>query len=142
MFEVWEEYFSDVPRKNLVIIKFGRYSKRQLGSLKRANQNTRIKRFVQAYKDILDIQDEKSISVITITKYFQDENVPESVIISTIAHELCHYTHGFNSPLPRKYRHPHKGGIVRKEMDRRGLRDIRIEANKWLTDHWPGCIDS
>jgi hypothetical protein len=67
--------FADIQRDSLFI--------------KESQPNTRIKRFVQAYKDILDIQDEKSISVITITKYFQDENVPESVIISTIAHNYA-----------------------------------------------------
>ena len=77
LYEIWEEYFSDIPRKNFVVIKFGKYSKRQLGSIKRAHGSTRIRQLVQKYKDLLDIQDEKSISVITITKYFQNENVPE-----------------------------------------------------------------
>lgn len=141
LYEVWEEYFSDVPRKNLVVIKFGKYSKRQLGSLKRANQNTRIKRFMQRYKDILNIQDDKSISVITLTKYFQDEDVPEYVVLSTIAHELCHYTHGFNSPLPKLYNHPHKGGVVSREMDKRGLRDSRLKTKRWLKSNWLSHID-
>ena len=96
---------------------------------------------MQAYKDILDIQDEKSVSVITITKYFQKEDIPEFVITSTIAHELCHYTHGFNSPLPKQFRHPHQGGIVNKEMDKRGLRDIRLKTGKWLKDNWSQYIE-
>jgi len=96
---------------------------------------------MQRYIDLLDIQDEKSISVITLTRYFQKEEIPEFVVISTIAHELCHYTHGFNSPLPKQFRHPHQGGIVNKEMDKRGLRDIRLKTNRWLKSNWPGCID-
>lgn len=136
LYEIWEKYFPDVPRKNLVVIKFGKYSKRQLGSIKRANENTKIKRLLQKYKDLLDIQDDKSISVITITRYFQREDIPEYIIVSTIAHELCHYTHGFNSPLPKQFAYPHQGGIVNKEMDRRGLRDIRLETKRWLKKYW------
>ena len=136
LYEIWEEYFSDIPRKNFVVIKFGKYSKRQLGSIKRANRSTRIKSLVQKYKDLLEIQDEKSISVITITKYFQNENVPEYVIVSTISHELCHYTHGFNSPLPKQFTYPHRGGVVNGEMDKRGLKDIRLETKKWLKKNW------
>ena len=140
LYEIWEEYFPDVPRKNLVIIKFGKYSKRQLGSIKRANEKTKIKRLLQKYIDLMEIQDEKSISVITITRYFQNEDIPEYVIISTIAHELCHYTHGFNSPLKKQFKYPHQGGIVNKEMDKRGLRDIRIKTGRWLKENWSKLI--
>ncbi len=140
LYEIWEKYFPDVPRKNLVIIKFGKYSKRQLGSIKRANEKTKIKRLMQKYKDLLEIQDERSISVITITKYFQNESVPEYVITSTIAHELCHYTHGFNSPLKKQFRYPHQGGIVNKEMDKRGLKDIRTKTKRWLKENWSKFI--
>ena len=96
---------------------------------------------MQKYKDLLDIQDDKSISVITITRYFQMEDVPEYVIISTIAHELCHYTHGFNSPLPKQFAYPHQGGVVSQEMDNRGLRDIRMKTKKWLKKYWQECIE-
>jgi hypothetical protein len=140
LYEIWEEYFSDVPRRNLVIIKFGRNSKRQLGSIKRATEKTRVKKLIQEYKDRMGIQDEDSTSVITITKYFQNEDVPEYVIVSTIAHELCHYTHGFNSPLPKQFKYPHQGGIVSKEMDRRGLRNIRIDTKRWLKKNWQDYI--
>lgn len=140
LYEIWEEYFSDVPRKNLVVIKFGKYSKRQLGSIKKANEKTKIKRLMQKYKDLLEIQDEKSISVITVTRYFQSEGIPEYILISTIAHELCHYTHGFNSPLPKLFRYPHQGGIVGKEMDKRGLREMRLKTKRWLKKNWSKII--
>lgn len=140
LYEIWEEYFSDVPRKNFVLIKFGKYSKRQLGSIKRANSSTRIKSLVQKYKDLMDIQDEKSLSVITLTRHFQDNEIPEYVIVSTIAHELCHYTHGFNSPLPKQFKHPHQGGIVNKEMDNRGLRESRLNTKHWLKENWSQFI--
>jgi len=140
LYEIWEEYFSDVPRKNFVVIKFGKYSRRQLGSIKRANGSTRIKSIIQKYKDLLDVQDEKGISVITITRYFQNKEIPEYIIVSTIAHELCHYTHGFSSPLPKQFQYPHQGGIVSKEMDKRGLRDMRIATKRWLKKNWSQFI--
>ena len=96
---------------------------------------------IQEYKDRLGIQDDESTSVITITKHFQDESIPEYVVVSTIAHELCHYTHGFNSPSPKKFQYPHQGGVVKKEMDKRGLREIRLKTRSWLKKNWREYIE-
>jgi len=36
--------------------------------------------------------------------------------------------HGFHSPHPRMFKHPHKGGIVNKELRKRGfIEDIQKE---------------
>ncbi len=43
LYDLWENHFPDIPRKNLVLIKFGKYSTRQLGSIKLANKRTKIK---------------------------------------------------------------------------------------------------
>ncbi len=133
LYDLWEDYFNDVPRKNLVIIKFGKGAKRQLGCIRMANKKTR---GISKWLDQLEQQDEKSVSVITITKHFQNPEVPEDVVKGTIAHEMCHYTHGFNSPLQKIYDHPHKGGVIRKEMKKRGLEKLYKESNKWLKEHW------
>ena len=50
LYEIWENHFCDIPRKNLVIIKYGRYSKRQLGSITVANKNTKIKGILKKKK--------------------------------------------------------------------------------------------
>ena len=34
LYDLWENNFCDVARLNLVTIKYGKYSKRQLGSIK------------------------------------------------------------------------------------------------------------
>ena len=133
MYEIWEEFFNDVPRPNLVIIKFGKGAKRQLGCIRLANYKTR---GIRKLLTDIDKQDEGSVSVITITKLFQNEAVPEFVVQGTIAHELCHYAHGFNSPLKQIYNHPHKGGIIRKEMEKRGMRDLYVKSNFWLKKEW------
>lgn len=136
LYDLWDNHFCDVPRKNLVVIKFGKYSKRQLGSIKLANRYTKIKGLMKQRKEELEVQDEKSVTVITITRYFQNEIVPEYVIRATIAHELCHYTHGFQSPLEKQFNHPHRGNVIKKELAKRDLLDQEKEAEKWLKENW------
>ena len=136
LYDLWDNHFCDVPRKNLVIIKFGKYSKRQLGSIKLANRYTKIKGLMRKRKEELEVQDEKSVTVITVTRYFQNEIVPEYVIRATIAHELCHYTHGFQSPLEKRFDHPHRGNVIKKELAKRDLLDQEKETEKWLKENW------
>jgi hypothetical protein len=140
--DLWENYFADVPRKNLVIIKFGRASKRQLGSIKWANKKTRIKSIMKRkeIQQIHQVQDDKRVTVITITKKFQDLKIPKYVVLSTIAHELCHYTHGFSSPQTKQYKYPHQGSVVIKELKARGLSNLYKKARKWLKANWLNYI--
>ena len=140
LWALWDHYFCDVPRKNLVVIKFGKYSKRQLGSIKIANGRTKIKSLIHKKEEELDVQDDKSITVITLTRYFQFEVVPEFVIRSTIAHELCHDTHGFQSPLEKKCDKPHQGNIINKEVAKRDLLEEQTAADKWLKDYWLNIV--
>lgn len=133
MYTLWENYFVDVPRVNPVIIRFGKKSERQLGSIKWADHRTTgLKKVNVSEKD----HDDSRISIITITGHFKDEYIPEQVILGTIAHEMCHYAHGFNSPLQQIYAHPHKGGVIRKEMQKRGLSEVYKDANRWLKENW------
>ncbi|MGI6484068.1 MAG: hypothetical protein ACOX0R_00380 [Candidatus Dojkabacteria bacterium] len=136
LYDLWDNHFCDVPRKNLVVIKFGKYSKRQLGSIKLANRYTKIKGLMKKRREELEVQDEKSVTVITVTRYFQNEIVPEFVIRATIAHELCHYTHGFQSPLEKQFDHPHQGNVIKKELAKRDLLNQEKEADKWLKENW------
>ena len=71
-----------------------------------------------------------------INGYFRNEKVPDYVIDTTIAHELVHYMHGFNSPLPKMYKHPHKGGIVNKELKKRGFGNMLNLERKWIRNEW------
>lgn len=140
LYFLWENFFADVPRKNVVLIKFGKGSARQLGSIKWANQHSNIKGIMRKKKDDYDIADDKRISIITITKYFQKEEVPEYIIDATIAHELVHYTHGFHSPLERSVKHPHKGRVVEKELEKRGLGSMYEQSQKWLKENWRDIV--
>lgn len=142
MYYIWEEYFADVPRKNLVIIKFGKYSKRRLGSIKWVDRSSKIKGVYLKHEKEHQTQDDKRISLITITRYFQDDLVPVDVIDATVGHELVHYAHGFHSPLPKLYHHPHRGGIVNKEMVNRGMAELLEFSENWLKQNWVNTVNS
>ncbi|MBI3495244.1 hypothetical protein HY065_01305, partial [Candidatus Berkelbacteria bacterium] len=79
---------------------------------------------------------------ITITGYFRSPEVPEYVVDGVLAHELSHYAHGFYSPHARQFRHPHKHGVVDKELTRRGLGGIVKRQKRWLKMNWSQFIQS
>jgi len=133
MYYLWENFFEDVPRRNIVVIKFGKKSKRQLGCIGWLNKKTRK---IEKLLSKEGKADHDKTTLINITSYFKDESIPEEVVIGTIAHEMCHYTHGFNSPLSQIYNHPHKGGIIRKEMQRRELSSVYKFAKVWVKANW------
>ena len=108
---IWDTYFSDVFQVNEVFIGFGRKSKYRFGSIR------------------LRISDNSTH--ITISGMFKDEQIPVEIVDHTIAHELVHYSHGFSSLLPRMHEHPHRGGIIDKDLRARNLGYL-ID----LYDHW------
>ena len=109
--DIWNLLFPEVEKGNKVIIKFKGKWKTKFGHIKRLkNKDTEI----------------------AINSLFQHPLVPENIIDSTIAHELTHYMHGFNSPLPRKYKHPHAGGIVTRELRKRGFSHMLIKEKEFM----------
>jgi hypothetical protein len=123
--EVWDHYFNDVPQHNDVRIVWGRRARRRLGSIKHGENHNGI------HKE----------TVITINALFKDPNIPDYVIEATIAHELSHYVHGFGSPFEQRYSHPHKGGVVQKEMKARGLAATIKKQKAWLKENWVSYLD-
>lgn len=109
---LWGNFFSDVKQVNPVFIRFGRYSRYRLGSI-------RLERTTKK-------------SYITISSMFKDDKVPVEVVDHTIAHELCHYTHGFSSPNPRLHKYPHHGGVIKKELQGRNMHSLVVAYSKWL----------
>jgi hypothetical protein len=114
--ELLERNFADMPLMNRIEIAFGRRAKRRFGSIKLGRN--------------------KKVSFITINGLFKQEIIPEEIIRATIAHELCHYAHGFSSPLPRKYKHPHQGGVIERELRKRDLQMLYDFEKKWTKSHW------
>ena len=116
MYEIWDSKFPDVKKKNNIVIRWKGHWKNKFGHIRTLkNKDTEI----------------------GINNLFKDPMVPEYVIHLTIAHEIIHYMHGFHSPYPRMFKHPHKGGIVNKELKKRGfLEDIKKEKF-WTKTYWP-----
>ncbi len=109
---LWSNFFSDVSQDNPIFIAFGRYSKYRLGSIKFDRSNKK--------------------SYITITAMFKDTSIPVEVVDHTIAHELCHYTHGFSSPKEQMHKFPHHGGVIQKELSDRNLKYLSIAYRSWI----------
>ncbi len=140
LYELWEKHFDDVPRKNLVIVKFGKFSKQRLGSIKWVRELKGVKSFYKKFEQEHKVQDDKRITLITLTRYFTREEVPDFLVRTTLAHEITHYCHGFNSPLEKKYKFPHQGRIIEKELKRRGLGKEYDMSEKWLKENWKKII--
>lgn len=109
--EIWSNHFPDVKQTNRVFIRFGRFSRLRLGSIK--------------------LDKKSGNSVITLTGMFKKYNIPQTVVDHTIAHELCHYTHGFSSPRPKLHQYPHHGGVIRQELKARGLGHLVTAYQVW-----------
>lgn len=109
---LWSNYFLDIPQINPVFIRFGRFARLRFGSIK--------------------LDKKSSKTYIVITSMFRDAKIPQEVVDHTIAHELCHYVHGFSSPHQRLHKYPHEGGVVRAELENRGLIHLMTAYKKWI----------
>lgn len=123
--QIIAKYFSDIKISNKLTIYFSKRSRRQLGCITKKHPRSVIERLKGQFD-----------SEIRINGYFRDESIPEYVVDGTIIHELCHYAHGFSSPLPQQSRYPHAGGMVKHEMIKRGAGDIYLLEKKWLKQNW------
>lgn len=141
--EVWDTYFSDVPQDNDVQILWGRRARSRLGSIKLGErQKVRGERpKTSNLKPLTSSSSSHPGTIITINSLFKDEYIPEYVVVGTIAHELAHYAHGFHSPLEQRYATPHAGGVVHKEMEGRGLKEVHKKQKKWLKENWREYVD-
>src|SRR3989344_4378689 len=115
LMEIWDVRFIDVQKVNEIRIRFKGKWKTKFGHIKLKN----------------------NITEIVINSLFKHEEVPQYIIDLTIAHELVHYSHGFQSPLERRFRYPHQGGIVNKELKKRGFKDSLLLERKVFRKEWP-----
>jgi len=115
---IWQRYFPDVVIANNVFVKFGRPTRTRLGSIK------------------LGRRKENPNTIITVNGHFTNPEIPEFVVDAVLAHELTHYAHGFCSPLDQFHRYPHQGGVVRRELVDRGLKELLQLEKKWVKENW------
>jgi hypothetical protein len=114
--DIWARYFDDTPRVNEVEVGWRRPWKRRLG--------------------VISLSHDQKTTRIGLNSLLARHDAPYCLTLITVAHELTHYAHGFGSPLPRKYRHPHRGGIVTRELRKRGLEAALAEYHGWIEEHW------
>jgi hypothetical protein len=107
-------HFADVPRGYPITARFGIRARNRFGSIGAQARQT----------------------IILVNRLFADPFVPTFVVDGTLAHELAHYAHGYGSGLPLLHRDPHRGGVVDKELVRRGLGEINEKAEQWRKLHW------
>jgi hypothetical protein len=118
---IWQKYFADIPRVNTVEIAYCQPWKRRLGLIRLSLDNER--------------------SFIGLNALLQLSEVPEEVLVTTIAHELTHYAHGFGSPLPRLFEHPHANNVVQNELTQRGLGEVMQQCDDWIDNQWFSFYD-
>ena len=114
--QIWERHFPDTPRVNRVRVSYGGTWKSRLG--------------------LITMSEDEKTSYIQVNALLGYPQIPEYITFITIAHEMVHYAHGFGSPLPRRYKHPHRGGIVKRELTRRGIVREYALYDAWVYDHW------
>ncbi len=113
--EIWELHFKDIERKNKIIVKFRGKSRYKFGH-------------IRLLKD-------KSTEI-AINSLFKNLEIPQFMIDLTIAHELVHYMHGFQSPHPKMFKYPHQGGIVNKELKKRGFSLMLKQYKNFVKNDW------
>lgn len=128
------KYFAGGKITNPIEIKFGREAKYRFGSIRLVEpRGWRKLRGFRLFRKLRDEGPKKSI--ITITSLFTKLSIPVKVVQYTIAHELCHYFHGFSSANKRLFKYPHHGGVVNRELKERGAQDLVAAFKKWLKEY-------
>ncbi len=120
---IWSNHFADVERVTPIKISFGRRSYRRLGSI--ALKKGYFDGQITVYSNVI------------ISSLLTESEVPTQIIDQIIAHELVHYVHGFGSELPRKLRHPHQGGVIMREFQKRGVWELYRVYQSWMKAYWP-----
>lgn len=134
-----DNHFADIDVCNEVVIRFGRAARTRLGSIVLRSKARPHAPLPVRLADTLS--HDEVVSIITINGIFRDHAHPEEVIDAVIVHEYCHYAHGFSSMHPKRFAHPHAGGIIEKEFEARNLWHLHLYQKKWLKDHWWRVID-
>lgn len=111
---LWDHYYGDAPVGYPITAVFGRAARYRYGSIFNQGKQCRI----------------------LINGLFAHPDVPEFVVDATLVHELAHYVHGYGSGLAKLHSHPHRGGVIDKEMEQRGCLHLEDQAFAWRRSYW------
>ena len=117
---LWNTYYSEGPAGYPIRVNFGRPARYRFGSIFNQGRKCRI----------------------LINGVFAHPEVPEYVVDATLAHELAHYVHGYASGLPKLHSNPHRGGVIDKEMQKRGCFYLEEQAGPWRRENWHRFYES
>lgn len=118
---IWQTYFADSLCVNNLDIAYCYPWKARLG--------------------LIRLSLDATLTFIGVNTLLCMQQVPEYVLITTIAHEVVHYIHGFGSPLVPRYRHPHSNRVVERELEQRGLAESLGYCNEWIDKYWYSFYD-
>lgn len=115
------ENFPERGVTNLLVVRWGKRWRNTLGHIK-------------------PLENAEFGSVIEINSFMKATEVPDFVLDSVLMHELVHYFQGFGSNHERKSRHPHKGGVVDKELNRLGWTELANKSDAWIKANWHAMV--
>lgn len=115
--ELCREHFPKQTVSNLLMVRWGKTWKSKLGHIK-------------------PLKNKQYGSLIEVNLILSDPRVPEFVVDATLLHELIHYFQGFGSNHPQKYKHPHRGGAVEKELERFGWKELAQKQDTWINKNF------
>jgi hypothetical protein len=116
------ENFPERGVTNLLVVRWGKRWRNTLGHIK-------------------PLKNVEFGSLIEINSLLKSTDIPEFVLDSVLMHELVHYFQGFGSNHERKSLHPHKGGVVDKELFRLGWGDITKKSDAWIKLNWHPLVN-
>lgn len=116
---IWQKHFPDIPQDTHIRVRWGQQSYRRLGSI-----------------ILKQSPAQGAYSLITISSLLRDAEIPTLIIDQIIAHEIVHYVHGFGSMRKRDLSHPHQGGVIVKEFQKRGLWELYRYYESWMKINW------
>jgi len=119
MNQIWDLLFNDSPKKNIVKARFKGRWKNKFGHIRELKDGS---------------------TEIIVNGHFKHEEVPDFILDLTIAHEIVHYIHGFNSPYPKRFKYPHQGNIVNRELKKRGFGHLIKKEKPWVKNDWPKIL--
>ncbi|GEM_PF-451564 len=118
-----ENHFSEIKQVNSITITFGRPTAVRLGSIRLVKRT-----------------DPTAGTLIRVNGLFRNPRIPRFVVREVIAHELAHLVHGVHTTSERRYRHPHRGGVVTTELVDRGIGEVVYLSKTWLKQNWQSFI--
>jgi hypothetical protein len=111
---LWVNHFADARAGLPITVRFGQAAQYRFGSIRQKGETC----------------------LILINGLFALQEVPDYVIDATLAHELAHYVHGYGSGLRKLHAHPHRGGIIDSELEKRGCAHLEKQAGAWRKQYW------